>query len=196
MPSTATPNILTDPGYLLWAPLGSTEPTNTVEGSVFTDSWDAAWISLGATENGSTFTYSSTVEAVRVAEFFDPIQYSTTERTGSFAFNLADWTLSNWKRAMNGGTLSVVSGTGATTLNSFEPPTPGDEVRCMLGWESLDSTVRIVCYQVFQGGEIASAFQKAPALAVIPATFNFEVPASGSHSGVPFTMYTAGTTRE
>jgi hypothetical protein len=191
MPTTATPNILTDPGYLFWAPLGSTEPTNTVLASKFTDAWPVAWIPLGATEDGSTFAYSSNVEAIHVAEFFDPIKYATTERSGSFAFNLADYTLSNLKRAMNGGTLTLVSGTGATALNSFTPPAPGSEVRAMIGWESLDGTTRIVCYQTLQGGNVEMAFKKAPAIALIPTEFNFEVPSSGT----PFKIYTAGAAR-
>jgi len=191
MPSTAVPNILTDPGYLFWAPLASTEPTNTVAGSKFTDSWPVAWISLGATEDGSEFSYETSVEAVRVAEFFDPIKWASTDRSGSFAFNLADWTLTNWVRVLNGGTKTVVSGTGATTLTSYVPPNPGAEVRSMIGWESLDNTVRIICYQTINSGTISSAFRKAPAYATLPCTFNFEVPAAGS----PFKMYTAGTAR-
>lgn len=189
-PTTATPNILTDPGYLLWAPLASTAPTGTVIGSVFTDAWDAAWINLGATEDGSEFAYSSTVEAVRVAELFDPVRIVTTERAGRIAFNLADYTAANLKKAFNGGTLTT-TGTTTTTKNVFTPPTPGNEVRCMIGWESLDHTVRIVGHQTLQGGEVTMAFKKAPSIAVIPTTFNFEVPTSG----VPFTIYTAGASR-
>lgn len=191
MPTTATPNLLTDPGYLFWAPIGTALPTNTVAGSKFTDAWASPWVSLGATEEGSTFSYSINVEPISVAEFFDPIKYATTERSGNMAFNLADWTLANYKRAMNGGTLSVVSGTGATQLNSYEPPDPGAEVRSMIGWESLDSTVRIVIRQALNGAEIASAFQKAPAFAVIPCQFQFEKPTSAQ----PFTIYTAGAAR-
>lgn len=191
MPTTAVPNVLTDPGYLFWAPLASTIPANTVAGSKFTDAWPVAWLSLGATEDGSEFNYESRVEAVSVAEFFDPIKYATTERSGSFAFNLADYTLNNLKRAMNGGTIATVSGTGATTLSKYTPPAPGAEVRAMIGWESLDSTVRLICYQTMQGGAMKSAFKKAPAFAVIPCTFNFEVPSGGQ----PFEIYTAGTTR-
>ena len=191
MPSTAVPNILTDPGYLYWAPLASTEPTNTVAGSKFTDSWPVAWINLGATEDGSEFSYETSVEAVRVAEFFDPIKWASTDRSGSMAFNLADWTLTNMSRALNGGTKTVVSGTGATTLTSYTPPNPGAEVRAMIGWESLDATVRLICYQTLCSGTISSAFRKAPAYATIPCTFNFEVPAAGS----PFKYYTAGTAR-
>ena len=193
MPSTAVPLVLTDPGYLFIAPLATAVPTNTVAGSVFTDVWAAAWISLGATEEGTTFSYSTSVEPIMVAEFFDPISYRTTERSGSVAFNLADWTLSNYRRAINGGTaaLAATSGTGATTLGTLEPPTPGAEVRCMIGWESLDATVRLICHQTIQGGEISSAFNRAPAKAVIPCTFQMEDPTAGK----PWTLYSAGVDR-
>lgn len=190
--ATATPLILTDPGYLFWAPLASTEPTHAALASTYDlDAWPVAWISLGATEDGSTFSYETTVEAIKVAEFFDPIRYSTTERAGSFAFNLASYTLNNYKRAMNGGTIATVTGSGVTLSSSYTPPAPGAEVRAMIGWESLDHTLRFVCYQTMQGGAVTSAFKKAPALAVIPCKFNFEVPTSGN----PFKLYGAGTAR-
>jgi hypothetical protein len=191
--AVTTPNVLTDPGYLFIAPLASTVPVMTVAGSVFTDSWDAAWLPLGATEAGSEFAYSSEVEAITVAEFFDPIRYSTTARAGRIAFNLANFGASNYRRAMNGGVaaLAATSGVGATALYEVEPPSPGDEVRCMIGWESLDNTVRLICHQTIQGGEVTSAFRKAPDLALIPCTFNLEVPASG----IPWSMAFAGSAR-
>lgn len=193
MPSTATPTILTSPGYLFIAPLGSTLPTNTVAASAFSDAWDAAWLSLGATEDGSDFAYASTVEAATVAEFFDPIQYFTTERNGSIAFNLANFGASNYRRAINGGVtaLAPTSGTGATALYDVEPVAPGSEVRCMIGWESLDATVRLVCRQTIQGGEVSTAFKKAPTLGVIPCTFNLEKPSSAQ----PFKLSFAGSAR-
>lgn len=191
--STATPNILTDPGYLLIAPLGSAVPTNTVAGSVFTDAWDVAWLSLGATEDGSELSYASTVSPINVAEFYDPISLRTTERHGSIGFALANWGLSNYRRALNGGVaaLAPTSGTGATALYNLTPPAPGSEIRSMIGWESLDHTVRFVGYQCFSGGEIRTAFKKAPAVAAIPCTFNFEIPASGK----PFDIWGAGASR-
>lgn len=191
--STAVPNILTNPGYLLIAPLGSALPTNTVAGSVFTDSWDAAWLSLGATTDGSTFAYSTTVEPVTVAEFFDPIAYETTGRAGSIAFNLANWGLSNFRRAVNGGVaaLAPTSGTGATALYDLEPVDPGSEVRCMIGWESLDHTVRLICRQTLASGEVSTAFAKPPAIAAIPCQFNLEIPTSAK----PWKLSTAGSAR-
>jgi len=191
--STAVPLLLTDPGYLYAAPLASTEPTNTVAGSIFTDAWPVAWISLGATTEGSSFAYQTNVEAMQVAEFFDPIKYATTERNGSMSFTLANYTLHNLKRALNGGmgAITATSGTGATTLGTFVPPAPGAEVRIMLGWESFDNTTRIVMRQTIQGGEVSMEFKKAPDFAGIPCTFNFEVPASGA----VFSVFSAGTGR-
>ena len=191
--AVAVPAVLTDPGYLFIAPTATAAPTHTVSGSVFTDAWAAAWIPLGATEDGTQLSYSSTVEPITVAEFFDPIKYSTTGRAGNIAFNLANFSLSNYRRALNGGiaALTPTSGTGATALYTVAPPTPGAEVRCMIGWESLDNTVRLIGYQCIQGGEVASAFRKAPSLALIPCTFNMEVPASGT----PFNLWGAGATR-
>ncbi len=189
--TTATPNILTDPGYLFWAPLGTAIPTNTVAGSKFTDSWTTPWVSLGATEEGSTFSAELEIEAVTVAEFFDPISYRTTGRTQNFAFALADWTLTQVKRVFNGGTITLVSGTGATQLNKYSPPAAGAEVRAMLGWESLDNTVRLICHQTINAGTVEMAFKKAPDKALLPCEFRLEKPASTE----PFDLYTAGTLR-
>src|SRR5690349_20502106 len=104
------------------APIGTAEPTPTVATSKFTDALPVAWLPLGATSEGSTFSYSSSVEPVTVAEFFDPIRHSTTGRSGSIAFNLANWTLSNYRRALNGGVAALTStGGDAAELTSVEP---------------------------------------------------------------------------
>lgn len=189
--TTAVPNLLTDPGFLFWAPLASTVPSMTVAGSVFTDAWPVAWINLGATQEGSQFTYESSVEPIRVAELFDPVTWRTTDRSGNFAFSLTSITLANLKRVLNGGTLATVSGTGATALNKYTPVTPGAEVRAMIGWESLDATARIIAYQTLSGGTMQMAFRRAPDKVLLPAQFNFETPASG----VPWEAWSAGAAR-
>jgi hypothetical protein len=192
-PVVGTPNILTDPGFLWMAPLGTAAPTNTVTAGKFSDTVAAAWLPLGATTEGSTFNYSTTVEPVRVAEFFDPIKYFTTERTGSIAFNLANWTLSNYRRALNGGVAALTAtGTAGSELTTLEPPDPGNEVRAMILWESTDATVRVMLRQTIQGGEVSTAFQKAPSVAAIPCTFNMEIPTGSTK---PWIMWGAGTTR-
>lgn len=187
--AVATPTIMRDPGYLFIAPVGTADPTETAAGSKFTDVWPAAYLPLGATEDGSQFSYQTTVEPITVAEFLDPIVWSTTARQGSMAFNLASWTLQNWSRALNQGAgsltgLTPLSGTGATAIYDLTPPSPGNEVRVKLAWESLDNTARIYMYQTINGAQIQSAFKKAPDKAVIPFEFQFEVPSSG----IPFRM--------
>lgn len=193
MPTVATPNVITDPGYLFWAPLLTAEPANTVVASKFTDAWPAAWLPIGATEQGSEFSYATKASEVMVAEFLDPIRWSTISRAGSMTFAMSNWALGNWMKAVNGGaTSTLVSGTAGTALNSAVPPTPGSEIRAMLGWEATTNDARIIMYQCLNTGDIKSPFAKAPKQAVIPCTFNFEVPAAG---GTPWKMYSAGVSR-
>lgn len=188
--AVATPLLATDPGYLFWAPLGSTVPANTVVGSVFTDAWAAAWIPLGATDAGTTFNYQVSTDQVTVAEFLDPIKYIATGRTGSIAFALASVHTQNMKRALNGGTVTT-TGTTTTTMTTLTPPLLGADVRCLIGWESQDSTERLVCFQAYNSGQISLGRTKGAAKAVINCEFNLEVPASG----IPFQYSTAGVAR-
>ena len=192
--STATPLILTDPGFVFTAILSSTLPAMVAAGSTYdADVWPVAWVNAGATLDGSKFTYKTNVEAISEAEFFDPIRWSTTSREGSFSLVLANYTLHNLRRALNAGTgaVTTVSGSGVTLSSKLTPPAPGAELRCMVGWEALDHSLRFVAYQVINGASIESEFKKAPSLAGIPFEFNFEVPASG----VPFEWYGSGTGR-
>lgn len=191
MPTTAPPVLLVDAGYLFWAPLLTGLPANTVVGSKFTDAWPGAWLSLGSTEDGSEFTYDLKVAPIYAAEFYDPLTWRTTERSSMITFAMQNWALTNVKYAMNGGTLAIVSGAGTTQLNKYSPPAPGAEIRAMIGWEALDGTARLICYQCINSGQIKTAFKKAPANAALPCQFNLEVPTSG----VPFEFYSAGTGR-
>jgi hypothetical protein len=182
--------LLTDPGYLFRAPLGTAEPTWTVVGSVFSDAWPGAWIPMGATDDGSTFNYETTIEAVSVAEFFDPVKQVVTERNGSFAMALADITATHMSWSLNKAA-GTITGATTTLMNIVEPPVPGGELRCMVGWESLDNTVRLLCRQVISASAIELANKKAPEKATIPMEFRFEVPTGLQ----PFKFGFAGATR-
>jgi hypothetical protein len=187
----STPNLLVDPGFLFWAPLGTAEPTHAATASKFSDTWPIAWLPLGATVEGSTLSYETSVEPMSVAELFDPVKYATVSRSGSLAFALADYTLTNLKRALNGGTITT-TGSGATSVNSYALPTPGQETRSMLGWESSDNTVRVIILQALCSGTIEMAFQKAPDFTRIPMEWSMEIPSGSSQ---PFHLVTAGTAR-
>ncbi len=193
MPTVATPYLMLDPGFLWHAPANTAFPVSggTASGSIFTDSPSVTFYEIGATEAGYTFNYSQSIEAINVAEFADPVKWRTVSRQGSMAFNMADFTLKNLQRAMNGGTLSTVSGSGATLISKWVPPAIGSETRSALMWQSLDGTMRIFMYQTVQVNEIETAFKKAPDYAVLPCEFRFEIDAGGNI----FEVYTAGTTR-
>jgi hypothetical protein len=194
MPTVATPYLMLDPGFLWHAPANTSFPSlgGTASGSVFTDSPSVTFYEIGATEAGYTFSYSQSIEAINVAEFADPVKWRTTQRQGSMAFNMADYTLTNLQRAMNGGSLTTASGSGASLVSKWVPPAVGSETRACLLWMSLDLTMRIFMYQTVQVNEMESAFKKAPDYAVLPCEFRFEIDVSGNI----FEVYTAGTTRK
>src|SRR3954464_5867303 len=134
--AVVSPLLMTEPGFLYWAPVGTAVPTHTVVGSVFTDSWTGAWVPLGAPRGGTTLTASLTVEPIDVAELIDPVAYRSTGRTFTIDFALANITASNLARAMT-TTPSVVSGATTTLLTKISPAAPGSEVRAAFGFESL-----------------------------------------------------------
>jgi len=190
--SHPVPAIATDPGYLLWAPLGTAEPTHAVASSVFSDDWlsVSGWVNLGATEEGHNFDMAYSTENVEIAESLDPVRIVTTGRTMTVAFALKSIHTNNIKRALNGGTITT-TGTGATTMSVYTPPTLGQEVRCMLGWESEDHTERYVWYQAFMSGTVSIARRKGAAAATLPVEFSLELPSSG----LPFKHVSAGVAR-
>lgn len=188
--AVATPNLLNDPGVLFRAPIGSTLPTNTVAGSVFTDTWPIAWVQLGMTDTGSEWDTTTNVSPVNAAETLDPIAYRTTDRSGQVMFMLKSFTATNLAQALNGA-VTTVTGAAATTLTQIDPVTLGQEVRSMIGWESQDSTVRMVAFQVINSGTLKFAMAKAPSTAQIPWTAMMEKPSATQ----PYRIWTAGVGR-
>lgn len=180
------PNLLIEPGFLYWSTLLTAVPTNTVVASKYTDTWPVGWVPLGPTESGTDFSYTTTVSKIEVAELYDPVAFRTTAREGHFGFALANVTAANLTRALNGA-INTVTGTGGTQSTQITPVTPGNETRAQIGWESFDSSVRIVAFQIFNSGELKLSANKAPAKVTIPWMANFEVPALG---GPPWSIWT------
>lgn len=173
------PNYSIGAGYLLWALLGTTEPSSTVSGNIFTDSWPAGWNLFGATDDGNIFNYQINTNPVDAAEFLDPIAYETESRAGKIEAALMSIVASNVATALNGG-VKTTTGSGATLKTIVQPPAPGAESRIMVGWEARDAKERYVVRQAFQGGEIAINRGKgASKKAKIPISFMFEIPSTG-----------------
>jgi hypothetical protein len=192
MPAAVVPKnaLAIGAGYLYYANLGSGLPTNTVVGSVFTDTWPGPYALLGVTKEGHEFDYELSVDQIEAAEYLDPLQYVTTGRTSGMKFELQQIHATNMKRVLNGGTIAT-SGAGTTLLSTYTPPVPGAENRCMIGWESTDNTERLVMEQAFQIGALAVNRKKGADNATLPVEFRGEVAASGQ----PFQYFTAGTLR-
>lgn len=192
MPAATVPKnaLALGAGYLYYANLGTSFPTYTVVGSVFTDAWPAGWNLLGITKDGHEMNYDLDTDTIDSAEYLDHLAYVTTGRASGMKFEMMQIHATNMKRALNGGTLTT-SGSGTTLRSTYTPPTPGNEVRCMLGWESTDNTERVVAEQCFQIGTLAISRKKGADNATLPVEFRFEIPASGN----PYYYDTAGTLR-
>lgn len=189
-PVVPQPYLLTDPGVLWMATLGTAEPTPTAAAGRFTDSLPAAWVMLGPTSEGASFSDSTNTDTINVAEFLNAVRTVVTGRESKLSFALASWTLSNYRRALNGGVAAIApQGTTGTEVTSLEPPQEGSEVRAMLMWESTDRSLRLLGRQCFQTGEVASDFKPGADNAVIPCEYTFEQPATGLR---PWKMWAAG----
>lgn len=179
-PTDPTPTYAIGAGVLLDAPIGTTEPTNTVVGSVFTDDWPAGWAVLGMTSDGHVFNYQPTFNPIEAAESADPIAIVSEGRASTIVFSLMSIIAAQWARAFNGGS-STTTGATTTKLTTFEPPDLGQEVRRMLGWQSTDGTERLVARQCIQTGQVSITRNKgAGNKAVIPCEFTLELPATGA----------------
>jgi hypothetical protein len=177
-------------GYLLVADSGTAAPTNTVVGSVFTDTWPAGWSLWGVTREGHTLNIEIDSEAVEAAEYLDPLLNVTTGRTITVEFEIMQIHLTNFKRAFNGGT-KTPTGSGTTLLTTYTLPAIGAEVRQQIGWESVDNTERWWGMQCFQTGGVGIQRQKGADNASLPLTFTLEPDASSQ----PVYFAAAGTNR-
>lgn len=194
MPGTVPqPQILTDPGILWIATLGTAEPTPVATAGRFTDALPPAWLLLGPTDEGSSFSDNVDTDTITVAEFLSAVRNVVTGRSSMLSFALASWTLSNYRRALNGGVAAIApTGTVGAEVTSLEPPKEGEETRCMLMWESTDSTLRLMGRQCFQTGEVSTDMKPSPEKALIPCEYSFEQPSTGLR---PWKMWAAGTGR-
>jgi hypothetical protein len=181
------------PSNILWAPLGTALPLNTVAGSVFSDVWatSTGWTPLGYTDAGATFTAQTTTTDITVAETLDVVKKLPSTRASSLAAALVQITKSSLVRALNGGLVTV---TGATTtlLTQVDPPNLGSEVRCMIGAESIDGTVRVILRQVYNSSNV-SLVQNKGAKSLVNCTWDAEVPPGGVLT--PFSVFFAGAAR-
>lgn len=185
------PNPMVDAGFLLYAPLGTALPANTVVNSVFTDAWPVAWVALGRTSSGAKISDNATAADLESAEDYLPIDSRTTKRVVTASFDLLTFTASNLALALNNAA-KTVTGATTTTLTEVDAPNPQSETAFMLGWESLDSTARWVGRTCRNQGDLSVQFNKAPNMAMIPFTANV---VKGTSTNPAYSWFFAGTGR-
>lgn len=177
-------------GYLYLSALGISAPTNTVVGSVFTDTWPAGWNALGITKEGHTLTINFDSAKVEAAEYIDPLLNVMTGRTITADMELMQINLTTYKKVFNGGILAT-TGSGTTLLTTYTLPQIGTEVRQQVGWESTDGTERWWGMQCFNIGSVGIQRKKGADVASLPLSFTME-PDSSSQ---PVYFANAGTIR-
>lgn len=165
-------------GYLYLSALGISAPTNTVVGSVFTDTWPVGWNPLGITKEGHTLNINFDSDQVEAAEYIDPLLNVLTGRTITTETELMQINLTTFKKAFNGGTLAT-TGAGTTLLTTYTLPQIGQEVRQQLGWEAVDGTERWWAMQVFNIGSVGIQRKKGADNATLPLTYTLEPDSSG-----------------
>jgi hypothetical protein len=192
MPSITVPKnaLAFGAGYLYLSALGISAPTNTVVGSVFTDTWPAGWNPLGITKEGHTLTINLDSDKVIAAEYIDPLLNVITGRTITAEMELMQIHLTNYQKVFNGGT-KTTSGAGTTLFTGYTLPTIGAEVRQQVGWESVDGTERWWAMQVLNIGSVGIQRKRGADNATLPLTFTMEPDASSQ----PVYFGSAGTIR-
>jgi hypothetical protein len=184
--------LLKGPGILYWAALATAEPAHTVTASAFpTTAWGGTWAPLGSTDSGSQWSDSLDTDNITVAESVYAQMIVGTARSATWTVSLAEWNKTNIQRALNGGTVTS-TGTTTTTLTQIDPPDVGQEVRCMLGFQSEDNTLRFVARQCLQTGDVSAGFRKGADNATLAIVWRFEKPSSGA---APYSLYLAGAAR-
>ena len=112
------------PGYLYWAPLASSLPSNTVAGPCSPTRGPARGSPSASPTTGHEFSSSIKVDPVEVEEALEPVKWVTTGRETGIAFALAQIHATNMKRAINGGTITV-TGSGCHDPVEALPPAVG-----------------------------------------------------------------------
>jgi hypothetical protein len=175
--------VKTGPGIIVMAPVGTAVPAMTVAGSVFTNGFPG-WRSIGYTDAGTTFAFGQEVAEVEVAEEAYPIRSAITKRTGKASLSMSGVNQRNLQLALNGGTWTE-SGSGATKVSKYSPPSGASADRVMFAWIGDDSDEILIAYKTLQVAEFTVARKKGSDKASLTGMeFMFERPDTSVSSDV------------
>lgn len=172
--------VLTGPGTLYVAPLGTTEPTSV------TGAWPSGWVELGYTDSGTAYSRQITVDDVEVEEEYYPVARVTTKIASNVSFSLAETTAQNLAIVLNAGLTpaSTVQGTNPDGSIWTEEPPLGSEQRLMVGWDSraqgdttTPATSMLIIRKAVQDGQLQITMRKGNNKRLYSAQFTLEKPA-------------------
>jgi hypothetical protein len=185
--------VFTGPGTLYVAPLGTVEP------STITGAW-SGWTAIGYTDKGNIRSWKPSFAEVTVDEELFPIRNVPDKYAGTVKFAFAERTAQNFQLALNSGIGSSLDA-ASTGLNAdgstwVEPPTPGAEVRIMIGWDALPKGATSAAYfdqgfgrtiyrQCINTEGVEETHQKGAVKAMFEVTFTIEVPTVAPQAGLP-----------
>ena len=106
-------NLLAGPAVVYWGAYGAAEPLDSELNSAPAAS---AWTDIGATSGGTTLNVELEFVEFEIDQSVDCPGQMISKRATKVATSVAELTLTNWKRAMNGGTLT----TGAS-YDTYDP---------------------------------------------------------------------------
>lgn len=178
-------NLLTGPGSLFAAPLGTAEPTSC------TGDWPTGWVALGYTDQGSEFDWKPTVNPITPEEEYWPVLNVFTTYEAHLKFSLLEMVVQSWQLAMNQGIGSTAETGTVTTLGDGSKKIAfgdiGTEERVMVGWDSYNKGTsansgtpngptqgRLVVPQTIQVGQVQISHRKGAHPQMLNLDFMFE----------------------
>lgn len=192
MPTFTVPKtpLAKGPGTLLWATPGTALPDYTVASSVYSVNAWTGWQLWGITKDGSEWGYDLDTDPIKCAEYVDDIDQVTTGRVVTVKFEIMIVTATIEDRALNRPGKST-TGSGTTLNTTVFPPDLGNELYCMIGWQSTDDTERIVAENAFQIGSLKTSRKKGADV----GTYQLEYKFFPNASGKPYRHDFAGAAR-
>jgi len=179
-------NILSGPGTMFAAPLGTAEPTSC------SGNWPAGWVALGYTNQGSDFNWKPTVNPIMTEEEYWASFNKFTAYEAHITVALLEMVVQNWQLAMNQGIGTSALSSTVTTLGDGSGKKiafgdVGTEVPVMLGWDSYNKGSsaaagtpsgpeqgRLVVYSAIQVGQVQIQHRKGANPQMLGLDFMFQ----------------------
>ena len=112
--ATSPFNIIAGPAEVFVAPVGTAFP------AINTDPPGGNWLSLGVTEGGISVAHRQTVDLLSVDQSTGPRKAIRSEEGLEVSFSLAALTLENYRRALNGATVTTGGSPETHSLKMYQ----------------------------------------------------------------------------